>query len=74
MATVQTPDQAQHTQDAGNQRKRKLWLGGLALLVILVVVGVWAWHELYGRWSESTDDAYVNGTWLKSRRWLLARW
>lgn len=61
MATVQTPDQAQHTQDAGNQRKRKLWLGGLALLVILVVVGVWAWQALYGRWNESTDDAYVNG-------------
>lgn len=61
MATVQTPDQAQHTQDAGNQRKRKLWLGGLALLVILVVVGVWAWQALYGRWNGSTDDAYVNG-------------
>ena len=61
MATVQTPNETQQNQDAGNQRKRKLWLGGLAILVILVALGVWAWHELYGRWSESTDDAYVNG-------------
>ena len=61
MATVQTPNETQHNQDAGNQRKRKLWLSGLAILVILVGLGVWGWHELYGRWSESTDDAYVNG-------------
>ena len=61
MATVQTPNEAQQNQDAGNQRKRKLWLSGLAILVILVGLGVWGWHELYGRWSESTDDAYVNG-------------
>lgn len=61
MATVQTPNEAQHNQDAGNQRKRKLWLSGLAILVILIGLGVWGWHELYGRWSESTDDAYVNG-------------
>ena len=61
MATVQTPNETQHTEDAGNTRKRKLWLGALALLVVLAVVGVWAWHELYGRWTESTDDAYLNG-------------
>ena len=61
MATERTPNQTQNDQDAGNQRKRKLWLGALALLVILVGLGVWGWHELYGRWSESTDDAYVNG-------------
>ncbi|WP_300726149.1 HlyD family efflux transporter periplasmic adaptor subunit [Pseudomonas sp.] len=61
MATEQSPNHVQQSQDTGNQRKRKLWLGGLALLVILVGLGVWGWHELYGRWSESTDDAYVNG-------------
>lgn len=33
----------------------------LTLIVILAGLGVWGWHELYGRWSESTDDAYVNG-------------
>ncbi|WP_047276682.1 MULTISPECIES: HlyD family secretion protein [Pseudomonas] len=61
MASVQTPNETQHNENAGGSRKRKLWLGALALLVVLGIVGVWAWHELYGRWSESTDDAYVNG-------------
>jgi len=49
------------TQDAGNSRKRKVMLTGLTLLVILGGLGVWGWHEVYGRWNESTDDAYVNG-------------
>ena len=61
MATVQTPNETQNTQDAGNQRKRKLLLSGLAILVILAGLGVWGWEEFYGRWNESTDDAYVNG-------------
>ncbi|MGO2286988.1 HlyD family secretion protein [Pseudomonas lundensis] len=61
MASVQTPNETQHNENAGGSRKRKRWLGALALLVVLGIVGVWAWHELYGRWSESTDDAYVNG-------------
>ncbi|WP_166362768.1 HlyD family efflux transporter periplasmic adaptor subunit [Pseudomonas akapageensis] len=49
------------TEDAGNQRKRKVWLLALLVLVVLLGAGVLAWHELYGRWNESTDDAYVNG-------------
>ena len=61
MASVQTPNETQHNENAGGSRKRKRWLGALALLVVLGIVGIWAWHELYGRWSESTDDAYVNG-------------
>ncbi|WP_248797574.1 efflux RND transporter periplasmic adaptor subunit [Pseudomonas sp. MWU13-2105] len=52
---------AETTQDAGNSRKRKVMLTGLTLLVILGGLGVWGWHEVYGRWNESTDDAYVNG-------------
>ena len=48
-------------QPQKNPRKRKLLLIGLAVIVILGVLGVWAWYEVYGRWSESTDDAYVNG-------------
>ncbi|WP_434610004.1 HlyD family efflux transporter periplasmic adaptor subunit [Pseudomonas sp. R1-7] len=59
MATAETTQQT--PQDAGNPRKRKVMLLALTLIVILGGVGVWAWHELYGRWSESTDDAYVNG-------------
>ena len=48
-------------QPQKNPRKRKLLLIGLAVIVILGGLGVWGWYELYGRWSESTDDAYVNG-------------
>ncbi|WP_110951813.1 HlyD family efflux transporter periplasmic adaptor subunit [Pseudomonas bohemica] len=44
-----------------NPRKRKLLLIGLAVIVILAGLGVWAWYEIWGQWSESTDDAYVNG-------------
>ncbi|MCP2073470.1 UNVERIFIED_ORG: membrane fusion protein (multidrug efflux system) [Pseudomonas lini] len=60
MATAETT-QSENAQDSGNPRKRKVMLVTLALIVILSCLGVWAWHELYGRWSESTDDAYVNG-------------
>jgi len=59
----QTPsadDQADNKAPA-NKRKRKLWLLILLALVVLGGLGVWAWYELYGRWNESTDDAYVNG-------------
>jgi membrane fusion protein (multidrug efflux system) len=48
-------------QPQKNPRKRKLLLIGLAVIVILGGLGVWGWYEVYGRWSESTDDAYVNG-------------
>ena len=60
MATAETT-QSEQMQDTGNPRKRKVMLLALALIVILAGLGVWGWHELYGRWSESTDDAYVNG-------------
>ena len=46
MATVQTPNETQQPQDAASQRKRKLWLSGLAILVILLGLGVWAWEEI----------------------------
>ncbi|SFH48776.1 efflux RND transporter periplasmic adaptor subunit [Pseudomonas sp. NFACC45] len=61
MATAETPQPSEIAQDSSNPRKRKLMLLGLALIVVLGGLGVLAWHELYGRWSESTDDAYVNG-------------
>ena len=60
MATP-TSDTAVNEQDVNNQRKRKTWLLGLLLIVLALGAGTWAWHELYGRWTESTDDAYVNG-------------
>ncbi|VVO41427.1 efflux RND transporter periplasmic adaptor subunit [Pseudomonas fluorescens] len=61
MATADTTQAPDTPQDASNQRKRKVMLLVLALVVILTGLGVWGYHELYGRWNESTDDAYVNG-------------
>ncbi|MCO7613727.1 HlyD family efflux transporter periplasmic adaptor subunit [Pseudomonas protegens] len=60
MATADTQT-TENTPDAAQSRKRKVMLLGLTALVILGGLGVFAWHELYGRWNESTDDAYVNG-------------
>ncbi|MFY0727908.1 efflux RND transporter periplasmic adaptor subunit [Pseudomonas sp. NFX15] len=61
MATADTTQAPENTQGNPNSGKRKLMLLILAVIVVLGGVGVWAYHELYGRWSESTDDAYVNG-------------
>ena len=56
--TIPTPDD---TQDTSNPRKRKVMLFALTIMVILAGAGVWGYHQFFGRWSESTDDAYVNG-------------
>lgn len=62
MATAENTQKAADAhQDTGNPRKRKIMLVLLAIVVILAGAGVWVYHELYGRWNESTDDAYVNG-------------
>jgi len=61
MATVETNNTSQQPADTSNPGKRKFMLLVLALIVILGALGVWGWYEFYGRWSESTDDAYVNG-------------
>ncbi|MCK1791254.1 efflux RND transporter periplasmic adaptor subunit [Pseudomonas violetae] len=61
MATAENTQAPDAPQDTGNPRKRKIMLVILAIVVILAGAGVWAYHELYGRWNESTDDAYVNG-------------
>jgi membrane fusion protein (multidrug efflux system) len=61
MATAAPETQSAPDQKNPQSGKRKFLLLGLALLVIVCGLAVWAWHELYGQWSESTDDAYVNG-------------
>ena len=33
-----------------------VFISVLKAVVILLGLGVWAWHELYGRWSESTSS------------------
>ncbi|RMQ46689.1 Multidrug resistance protein [Pseudomonas cichorii] len=61
MATATTEKTSVDSQQDSNPGKRRFMLLVLALIVIAGAAGVWAWHEFYGRWSESTDDAYVNG-------------
>ncbi|MDD0970545.1 MULTISPECIES: efflux RND transporter periplasmic adaptor subunit [Pseudomonas] len=61
MATAENTQAQDNSQDTGNPRKRKVMLLVLAVVVALAGAGVWAYHEFIGRWSESTDDAYVNG-------------
>ena len=61
MATAETTPTPDNAQDTSNPRKRKVMLVVLAIVVVLAGVGVWGYHELFGRWNESTDDAYVNG-------------
>ncbi|CAI8892475.1 multidrug efflux pump membrane fusion protein EmrA [Pseudomonas sp. IT-P171] len=61
MATAENTPTPDNAQDSSNPRKRKVMLVVLAIVVILAGVGVWGYHEFYGRWNESTDDAYVNG-------------
>ncbi|MGX0891341.1 membrane fusion protein (multidrug efflux system) [Pseudomonas sp. ADAK2 TE3594] len=61
MATVDTTPTPDDTQDASNSRKRKVMLFVLTIVVILAGAGVWGYHQFFGRWNESTDDAYVNG-------------
>ncbi|VVN03088.1 HlyD family efflux transporter periplasmic adaptor subunit [Pseudomonas fluorescens] len=61
MATADTTQAPDTPQDTNNQRKRKVMLVVLALVVILSGLGAWGYHQFYGRWNESTDDAYVNG-------------
>ena len=48
-------------QQPGSSRKRKLWLIGLLIVLVLAGIGFWAWYALVGKFYESTDDAYVNG-------------
>ncbi|WP_046271524.1 HlyD family secretion protein [Pseudomonas syringae] len=52
---------AQATEQPPKSGKRKFMLIGLAIVVVILALGIWAWYEIYGQWSEETDDAYVNG-------------
>ncbi|KPY86698.1 HlyD family efflux transporter periplasmic adaptor subunit [Pseudomonas syringae pv. tagetis] len=52
---------APSSQQAPKPGKRKFLLIGLAVIVVILGLAIWAWYEVYGQWSEETDDAYVNG-------------
>src|SRR6516164_4262041 len=43
------------------QRRRRVWLAGLTLALVVLALLVLAWWLLYARFYESTDDAYVAG-------------
>ena len=62
MATAATENTSEPSQKKdASPGKRKFLLIGLAIIVVLCGLGIWAWYEIYGQWSEETDDAYVNG-------------
>jgi membrane fusion protein, multidrug efflux system len=56
-AAVQTAP----TPLAQRRQRRRVWLGALALGLLLIAFVVLAWWLLYARYYESTDDAYVTG-------------
>ncbi|MCF5468250.1 HlyD family efflux transporter periplasmic adaptor subunit [Pseudomonas syringae] len=62
MATAATENTSETSQKKdANPGKRRFLLIVLAIIVVLCGLGIWAWYEVYGQWSEETDDAYVNG-------------
>lgn len=52
-------DNATQSPVRPGRRKRNLLI--LLLVLLLIAAGTLAWYLLYGRYYESTDDAYVNG-------------
>lgn len=58
---VSTPLPATPATPTPQQRKRKQALLVLAAVIALLALGWLAWHFLVGRWSEETEDAYVQG-------------
>ncbi|MFM2484494.1 efflux RND transporter periplasmic adaptor subunit [Celerinatantimonas yamalensis] len=59
----QTTNTEEHpTKHISNQsRKRRRLLAMLAVLVVIILIGIFGYYQLYGRFYESTDDAYVQG-------------
>jgi membrane fusion protein (multidrug efflux system) len=58
MATSPDPSS---TAPAARPSRRKAWLLGLLVLLLVAAGATWAWYSLVGRWQQSTDDAYVSG-------------
>ena len=52
---------SQTTPTTENSGSRKRLLLGLGALVVLCSAAIFAYQELYGRFYEETDDAYVGG-------------
>ncbi len=58
---ISTPLPPSPSVPTPQQRKRKKALLIVAAIVVLAAIGWIAWHFLVGRWSEETEDAYVQG-------------
>lgn len=58
---MSTPENNQNSHPTDKAASRVRMLSILAGVVIVVGGGYFAYHELHGRWYESTDDAYANG-------------
>jgi membrane fusion protein (multidrug efflux system) len=52
---------SQTTPNTENSGSRKRLLLGLGAVVVLCCAAIFAYQELYGRFYEETDDAYVGG-------------
>ena len=60
--SAQEPSAERKTENAPTSRnRRKLLLSGLALLLVLCGVAYGSYWALVGRFSQTTDDAYVAG-------------
>ena len=58
---ITTPLPPSASVSTPQQRKRKKALLIVAAIIALAAIGWIAWHFLVGRWSEETEDAYVQG-------------
>lgn len=47
--------------NATPKKQRKQWLTILAIVITVGCLMVLIWYWFYGRWYETTDDAYING-------------
>jgi len=56
-----TPDAPAHEANAHRGQTRRIAFVALGVLVVLSGLAFGAWWFLYGRYFESTDDAYVSG-------------
>ena len=49
------------TEESPSNPRRKQWLAGLGIGLVVIAIGSGLYYYLVARWSESTEDAYANG-------------
>ncbi len=58
--TVDPSHQLPPPEQKNHSKKFKI-IGGMALFFLIVGIAIFLWWLLWGRFHESTNDAYVNG-------------